>query len=338
MADNSYEIEFVLAPKQSWFTPAESNNYYATKYDRSGVCLHWWGGGQGADSHDAIVRYFLAQGEQGQKSVNYVVSDRKITLMVNPDMVAWCQQAGNPRNISIECQPTLGPEGYKRLGWLIEQLEQRYGHQLSLHRHSEFFATACCGTIAEPRAAEEVVKWRNKVYDQPPAPAPVPETPPAPTLPDVSPAPLNPNNPGETVQMYTLANAKLVDMRNLSVVKTFTLDTPMEINASATVNGQLFFMTKYAYDHKSNLGFIQSDLKREKTPVVPEPTPTPQPGDPIPPDVTPPTPDPGTVVTPTPDPTPDPTPTPEPEQPQESALKTLLREIWDALKKFWGKA
>src|SRR6185437_3527629 len=114
-----YPIESKPASKNGWYTPAESNAVYAARYAREGVTAHWWGDGTGADNHDNIVNYMLAQAQAGIKSVNYVLSDDKITMLVDPDDVAWCSEDGNPTTISIEFQPTLGDEGYKKGGWLI---------------------------------------------------------------------------------------------------------------------------------------------------------------------------------------------------------------------------
>src|SRR5947207_15342489 len=104
-----YDIEIKLAPKSVYYTPQEAKNYYG-RYDREGITIHWWGDGSGADNHDNIVNFFMSRTD---RSVNYVVSDSKITLMVGPDDVAWASQGGNPTTISIEHQPTLGDEGYK---------------------------------------------------------------------------------------------------------------------------------------------------------------------------------------------------------------------------------
>jgi polyhydroxyalkanoate synthesis regulator phasin len=143
-----YPIEIKLAPKQGWFTPAESNAFYATKYDRLGVTIHWWGDGTGASNHDNIVNYMNNQAAQEVKSVNYVVSDAKITMCVSPENVAWCSgPKGNPVTVSIECQPTLGDEGYRRLGWLIAELERKFGRSLAIYGHRDWAATACPGSL-----------------------------------------------------------------------------------------------------------------------------------------------------------------------------------------------
>ena len=157
----SYPIEIKRPPASVYFTPAQSNNYYATKYARTGVTIHWWGDGTGASNHDNIVNFFLRRTDG---SVNYVLSDNKITEMVSPDNVAWTSQAGNPTTISIEHQPTLGAEGYKKSGWLINELEKRYGRRLTLYPHKHWVSTACPGSIDINRIRAEADKWAAGGY------------------------------------------------------------------------------------------------------------------------------------------------------------------------------
>lgn len=173
----SYEIEQKPAPKQSWFTPEESNNYYKTRYSREGITIHWWGGNEQESAHDAIVAYFLRQGELRVKSTNFVVSDAKVTQMVDPDMVAWCSQGGNPTTVSIEFEPNLSDEGYKRGAWLIATLEKKYGRKLNLYPHSKWVATSCPGSIDIARLRREADAITGGTL---PAPTPVQ---PAPTPP-----------------------------------------------------------------------------------------------------------------------------------------------------------
>lgn len=172
----SYPIEVRTAPKAGWLTPAESNAYYKLKYDRSTISVHWWGDGTGADNHDNIVNYMNSQAASGNKSTNYVLSDNKITECVNPDMVAFCTGANaNAISISIELQPTLGAEGYKKAGWLVAQLEARYGRTLALRGHREFMPTACPGSIDINRIRAEADRWKSGFYNAPaPQPAPQP--------------------------------------------------------------------------------------------------------------------------------------------------------------------
>lgn len=183
MSDTSYPIEIKPASANGYFTPAQSNAYYAKRYARDGVTVHWWGDGTGADNHDNIVNYMNAQAAAGLKSVNYILSDNKITLSVSPDNVAWCSQAGNPTTISVETQPTLGAEGYKKWGWLLDQLEQRYGKQLTLYKHSDWAQTGCPGSIDLNRIRHEADLWKSGHYDNVGTPV-VQDTPP--------PTPVNP--------------------------------------------------------------------------------------------------------------------------------------------------
>lgn len=175
----SYPIEVKLAPKNSYFTPVESNNYYQTKYSRSKVAIHWWGGGEGANQHDNIVNYFLKQGAAGVKSVNFVCSDDKITMMVDPKNVAWATQKGNPESVSIEFQPTLSDEGYKRGGFLIATLEKQFG-KMELLPHKYWYATACPGTIDIARLRREANAASGGSVPATPKPAPIPTPVPSP--------------------------------------------------------------------------------------------------------------------------------------------------------------
>lgn len=150
-------METKICSKNGWFTPAEAKNYYG-RYSREGITVHWWGNNEPASAHDSIVNYFLAQAQQGIKSVNYVVSDLKITKMVEPDNVAWASQNGNPTTISIEFQPTLSDQGYRNGGQLIAQLEKQYGRKLTLYPHSHWFSTSCPGTINIARLRAEADK------------------------------------------------------------------------------------------------------------------------------------------------------------------------------------
>ena len=160
----SNTIETKLAPQidstgqKRWYTPSEARAYYK-KYSRDGITIHWWGDGTGASNHDNIVNFFLGRKDQG--SVNYVLSDNKITMMVVPDMVAFTSQSGNPTTISIEHQPTLGDSGYKKSGWLVHQLELQYGKTLQLYPHKHWFPTACPGTIDLNRIRAEANKLKG---------------------------------------------------------------------------------------------------------------------------------------------------------------------------------
>lgn len=271
-----YNIETKLCSKAGWFTPSEARNYYG-RYARNGITVHWWGGGERADKHDSIVNYFLAQAKLGNKSVNYVVSDKKITMMVTPDNVAWASQSGNPTTVSIEFQPTLGAEGYKKGGWLIWQLELRYKKGLNLYKHSQWFATQCPGSVSPTKLRAEANKWRAGKYN------PVPAKPQwqanLKTFPKVI--------------KYTLSNAKLVDVNTLVTKQSFKLDTPISVTGETKVNNREFWLSEYSVSNKQPNGFLKSDLKAAKTPpkvTPPVQSPAPIPEVPAPPAPIPPVP------------------------------------------------
>ncbi len=172
-----YSIESRPCSKAGWFTPAESNNFYAARYARNGITWHWWGDGTGASNHDNIVNYLNGKGSRGEApTVNYVLSDNKITECVSPDNVAWASGPGNPTTISVELQPTLGTEGYKKAGWLTWQLEARFGHRMTFYPHNYWMTTACPGTISLDRIRQEADKWARGEYDPVPTPTPPPAT------------------------------------------------------------------------------------------------------------------------------------------------------------------
>lgn len=350
----SYNIEIKTASKNGWFTPEEARKYYG-RYSRQGITWHWWGGGEGANKHDNIVNYFLSQGAAGNKSVNYVLSDNKVTLMVNPDNVAWTSQSGNATTVSVECQPTLGAEGYKKAGWLASELAGRYGGDRSYYPHQYWYTTSCPGTISLDRIRQEEDKWQRGEYN--PAP-PTPPTPPTPTpvnieftqykegvrpfivkkdtnlwdfnsaswggvkavkpfkngeqvdikgyainhnlgatylltpysfdkkitngfnevdlnlkqTPAPTPEPVVEVTPIGSLIMYTLANAKLVNIKDMTVVKTFDVNVQMEIAGKSIFKDKEYYLTKYAVDNNTKQGFLVGDLKNDITP-----TPNPEP-------------------------------------------------------------
>jgi hypothetical protein len=181
MQDDYYPVEIKICSKNGWHTPQEAQAYYG-RYSREGITWYWWGDGTGADNHDNIVNYIAGKATAGTGSVNYVLSDRKITLMVSPDNVAWASQAGNPTTISVELQPTLSAEGYKRAGWLMWQLEGRYNKRLSYYGHNHWFSTQCPGTIDMNRIRGEADKWASGGYLPAPTPVIPPVVPPVPTI------------------------------------------------------------------------------------------------------------------------------------------------------------
>lgn len=313
MADNSYPIEQKLASKNGWHTPSEARAYYG-RYDRSGITVHWWGDGTGASNHDNIVNYMNNQAAAGNKSVNYVLSDNKITLCVGPDNVAWASQSGNPTTISVETQPTLGAEGYKKWGWLLDQLEQRYGRSLPLYKHSNWYATACPGTIDLGRIRAEADKWKRGEYEPKPpvTPPPVPTVPPPPTPPKIVLSIQDiPNKHVKLIRPANLWDLHFAKYADAKAVKSFPTGTDLEVSAIATHPlGSKYYLTEYSFSKGIGNGINVKDCE-DVPPATPVPTP-----EPLPP--------------------PQPTPIPVPE-PDRAAIIVFLTSLVKTITEFLAK-
>lgn len=176
MADNSYPIEIKPSAKAGWYTPAEARPVYG-KYGRDGVTYHWWNTRDKIrdSDHDNIVNMMNNNAAAGRApTVNYVASNGKLTLLINPDNVAWCSNNGNATTISVECSPHFTDALYKKLGWLHDQLEQRYGKTLAIYGHRDWVDTACPGDMDLGRIRHEANAWKTE--REAPVAIPIPVT------------------------------------------------------------------------------------------------------------------------------------------------------------------
>lgn len=276
----SYAIEVKPASKNGWHTPAEAKSYYG-RYDRNGVTVHWWNSpDQVKDSdHDNIVNYILGKAVKGTGSVNYVLSNNKITMLVSPENVAWASQKGNPTTVSIEFSPHLNDEGYKKAGWLILELEKKFGRTLQLFPHNYWFSTACPGTLSLDRMRQEVQKWKTGGYNPP-----VPPTPPTSAkltwkkLPEV------------VVYVTNKQPTKLWNFNQVSWsgfgngVKDFNKGEKITIYGQCFNDtiGATYLVTEYSFNGKITNGFNAADLDVYVAPLpVPPPVPDPVPEPPV---------------------------------------------------------
>lgn len=264
-----YNIESKPAAKAVWFTPSEARSYYG-KYARDGITIHWWGDNTGANNHDNIVNYFLRRTDG---SVNYVLSDNKITMMVDPDNVAWTSQSGNATTISIEHQPTLSAEGYKKSGWLVWQLEQRYGKTLKLYPHNYWWSTQCPGTLSLDRIRQEADKWKRGEYN---TPAPTPPTAAANLewIKFASPVVYKTNKQPTSLWDFnkTAWNQFTQPVKTFGLAETFVAYGRV---INHTLNAT-YLVTEYSFTKKIANGVNEADLSLPVQPVPP-PTPIPAP-------------------------------------------------------------
>lgn len=294
-----YPIEIRLAPKSGFHTPAEAKAFYK-RYSRDGVTIHWWNTPAAVkdSDHDNITNYILGKAARGTGSVNYVLSNNKITLVVNPDNVAWASQSGNPTTVSIECSPHLNAEGYKKLGWLINELfnpvNGRYRQKPGYWKHSDWYQTACPGTISMDEIKKAVARWEDGKWEEP--------VPPKPTPPPVN-TPKNTNfslwKDGGTYVFNKPTN--MWDLTNISkwsdtipVVKSFNAGDTIEIAGSFKNVGldREYYITMYSFENKNATGFNPKDLDiyvpPRPVPKPPETKPDPpvEPTDPVEPPAT----------------------------------------------------
>ena len=316
MADNSYAVEVKLASKAGYFTPAEARSYYG-KYDRSGVTYHWWNrptaiGGSAAD-HDSIVNYLNGRAAQGQApTVNYVASEPKLTFCIAPENVAWTSSAGNPTTIGVECSPHFTEAFYKKLGWLHDQLEQRFGRTLAIYVHFEWQPGTECSPIVKQKIRDYANQWRRE-REAPPVPIPPAPTPPA-TV---------------TLQIADIQNKKVKLIRDANLwdlafktypeakaVKTLPTGTIIEVSATAKHPlGSTYYLSEYSYSRGVGNGINVKDCEDYHDPVAPpKDTSVVQPPKDAPINEAP-------VITPTP------TPVPIPLPPLDDETKGLLTMI-----------
>lgn len=286
----SYPIEIRLASKNGWHTPTEAKRYYG-RYARDGVTVHWWNTPTAVkdSDHDNICNYILGKASRGQGSVNYVLSNKKITMLVNPDNVAWASQSGNPTTVSVEFSPHLNAEGYKKAGWLINELfnpkDGRYKKAPRLWKHSNWNQTQCPGTLSLGKMLAEAEKWATGAYN------PKPVEPPKPTNPTVS---FTLWKEGETEYVFN----KDTHLYDVSTAKTWSEIKKVKAykkGERVTIVGHVhnsaikrdYYITRYSFDNKKATGFHPADLdiyvppRPEPKPPENKPNPPVEPTDPV---------------------------------------------------------
>ena len=111
----------------------------------TGITIHHWG--STGQSHDGVVAYLTRP--RGNTSAHYVVSDGRVTQLVDDGLAAWHagSNKGNGTTIGIECRPEMSDGDFDTLVELCIELERVHG-SLQYYRHSDWKATACPGKYA----------------------------------------------------------------------------------------------------------------------------------------------------------------------------------------------
>lgn len=315
----SYNIEIRLASKNGWHTPAQSRSYY-DEYSRIGVLWHWWNSPNLVkdSDHDNIVNYILGKAQNGIGSINYVLSNTKITMLVNPDNVSWHVAAKkkpfpNANYIGVELSPHLNAEGYKKAGWLFNELEGRYGKKLLHSKHNDWVTTQCPGSIDINRIKAEAKKWKDGAYNPKPTPP--------------KPVPVPPSEPNLTWHLWKEGEVEYVINKDTAMYdvnsKTWggiKPHTAFKKGERVVIVGHIhnkaldrdYYITRYTFDKKNSTGFHPADLDVYVAPTDPVPEPPKNP-----------------PVEPT-----DPTP---PAEPDRNAIIAFLEMLRNLISEFLGK-
>lgn len=120
----------------------QAARYYGARYEPIESHTHWWNAPGKGGTHDGNVSTIR---QTADLSVNYVVSQNRITLMVPLDKIALTTGARNPYAWKSENDPTLTEQQYKTMGYLhyiVEKLNPKLAGE-PIRRHKEFMATSC---------------------------------------------------------------------------------------------------------------------------------------------------------------------------------------------------
>lgn len=156
----------------------EASEYYGHPYNPVESHLHWWGApGQGG-SHDGNVSHIK---NTKDLSVNFVVSEKRITLMVPLNKIALTTGTRNPYAWKSENDPTLTDWQYKTMGYLHYIVEKLNPGLLNepLRHHKEFYATSC-SEINKAKVREYAEAFRTGKLDPATGLAPTTPVPPEP--------------------------------------------------------------------------------------------------------------------------------------------------------------
>lgn len=137
--------------------------YYKNRYNPIESHTHWWGEPGKAGSHDGNVNHIK---NSTDLSVNFVVSENRITLMVPLNKIALTTGARNPFAWKSENDPTLSEKQYKTMGYLHYIVEKLNPSLLNepIRLHKEFYATSC-SDIDVKKVRDYADKFRTGALD-----------------------------------------------------------------------------------------------------------------------------------------------------------------------------
>lgn len=145
--------------------------YYGVPYNPVEAHLHWWGEPGKGGTHDGNVSYIK---NTKDLSVNFVLSENRITLMVPINKIALTTGRRNPYAWKVENDPTLSEQQYKTMGYLVYIVEKLNPVLVNepLRLHKEFYSTSC-SEIRKDKVREYADKFRTGALDPATGLAPV---------------------------------------------------------------------------------------------------------------------------------------------------------------------
>ena len=145
--------------------------YYGVPYNPVEAHLHWWGLPGQAGTHDGNVSYIK---NTKDLSVNFVLSENRITLMVPINKIALTTGRRNPYAWKVENDPTLSEQQYKTMGYLVYIVEKLNPVLVNepLRLHKEFYSTSC-SEIRKDKVRDYAEKFRTGALDPATGLAPV---------------------------------------------------------------------------------------------------------------------------------------------------------------------
>lgn len=166
----------------------EAAEYYGVPYNPEESHWHWWNSPGKGGSHEGNVSHIK---NTKDLSVNFVLSENWITLMVPLNKIALTTGTRNPYAWKVENDPTLSEQQYKTMGYLLYIVEKLNPSLLNdpLRLHKEFYATSC-SEINKAKVRQFAEDFRTGKLD--PATGNAPEKP-------VDPTPEEPESSDDTV-------------------------------------------------------------------------------------------------------------------------------------------
>lgn len=256
-----YSLNWVASPN---YTPGpQTQAFYGRPRSIIGGAGHWWNWPRSGANHDGIVAYMANAARQA--APHAVLSAGRVTEMVRDWDTAWCTAAANPYTFAIEIDPRIMFKwGYDNPSAEERQLGEQIFQTLCEYIADKGYANLpwkphnvwAPGTQCNPIPYDDVMARARQIV----AERSTPEW------------KQNLQTLGGDVTKYVHHDD--VPLRNMAnyneVIKTFAVDTPMQIAARSRSGGVDWLITRSALDQGRSHGFVASDLKDAKTPEVPE--------------------------------------------------------------------